>query len=135
MAIALLDGTNAAIDVTIATVSIKAMAAAWTARMLRDFFEQTTFASGGWRARVPGMKQCLVSVAGFSSKGISMSDPLALFATQAPMASVYTADTSCSITGNFHYGSDEHSYVAAGNSGRVIAGESYGPVTTAWVIA
>lgn len=135
MALALLDGSNASIDVSIATASYKCIAAAWTARLVREFSEQTTFCSGGWRARVPGMRQLIGSLAGFASKGSAISDPSVNISTQLPVAMVLTADTGSTFTFSGHVGSDETTMVAAANSGRAIAFESTGAVVTAWVVA
>lgn len=140
MAFALLDGTSSTIDASItppggSPTSAKTWAAAWTARITREFFEQTVFANNGFRARIGGMKQSFISLAGFMSQGSPLSDPLALFASQTPCATVLTAFTACTITGNYQYGSDENSLVAGGNSGRVVAGESYGSFSTSWVVA
>jgi len=135
MALALLDGTDATIDIQLNSVSYKGIMGQWVARMGREFFEQTTFASGGWRSRVPGLKQVTGSMAGFNSKGSAASDPLALFANQTPYAGVFTSTTGCTLTGTFHEQSDSVSEIAAGVSGRAIDFESYGAVTSAWVIA
>lgn len=138
--LALLDGTDATIDITLNGQSYKGIMGAWVARMGRDFFEQTTFASGGWRQRVPGMKQVTGSMAGFNSKGVPASDPLALFANQTPYAGVFTSNTTltptaCTLSGNFHEASDSISEIAAGVSGRAIDFESSGAVTSVWVVS
>lgn len=140
MALALLDGSNAAIDVNFSipggsATSFKNIAAVWTARINRDFTEATTFASGGWRSRTPGMRQLIGSLAGFASKGWAGADPLVLMSLQAAIAIVLTADTGCTYTFTGHVGSDETTLVAAANSGRIITFESVGVVVTAWVIA
>lgn len=135
MAFKLLDGTNAAIDISLNSISYKGIFGAWVARISREMFEQTTFASGGWKVRIGGMKQVLVSASGFNSSGIAGSDPLALFALQTPYAGVFTSDTSCTLTGSFQESSDSVSEIAAGPSGRSIDAESSGAVTSAWVIA
>jgi hypothetical protein len=54
MAFALLDGTSSTIDVQItppggSATSAKTWAAAWTARINREFFEQTVFGNNGFR--------------------------------------------------------------------------------------
>jgi hypothetical protein len=138
--LALLDGTTAAIDMTLAfsgtnQVSVKCAFNRISARMNRGFTDRTTFCSTGWVEEIPGMKQLLISLAGYASKGTPYSDPLALFSDNVPRPFLFTADTSCTLSGNAHAASDGVDLVAAANSGRGIDLRSTGPVTSAWVVA
>lgn len=135
MAYLFLDGTNANIDATFATNSARSIAGVWSARIAREFFERTVFASGIWKQRQPGMMQLTGVLGKFVTKGGPLSDPLALMVTTAPIAMVLTADTSCSYSFTGHVGSDDQTVVAAANAYGAIAYESYGTVTTAWVVS
>jgi hypothetical protein len=140
MALTLLDGTTAAIDFTLAfsgsnQVSVKCAFSRISARMQRGFTDRTTFCSTGWVEEIPGMKQLLMSLAGYASKGTAYSDPLALFSDNVPRPFLFTADTGCTLTGNANAVSDGVDLVAAANSGRGIDLRSHGPVTSAWVVA
>jgi len=77
MALSLLDGTNAAIDMVItiasATNSVKCSFGYMSADVVREFTEKTTFCSSGWRSRQPGMKQVVGHLDGFVSKGAAKS--------------------------------------------------------------
>lgn len=136
MALALLDGTMAAFDVTIATLSYKCMAAYVSADIVREFTERTTFCSaGGWRSRTPGMKQLIGRIDGFLGKGTAQSDPSVLFASTSPLAFVITFDTGCTVTGSMHAGRVHLGLRAQANSEEGIDFESDGVVTFVWVVA
>jgi hypothetical protein len=79
--LALLEGTTAAIDFTLAfvgstQVSIKAAFNYISARIQRGFFDQTTFVSSGWVSEITGMKQMLIHLDGYASK--AKRKPLAM---------------------------------------------------------
>lgn len=138
--LALLDGTAAAVDFSIAysgtvQTSLKCAFAYISCDVVREFTEKTTFCSSGWRARNPGMKQLIGHLDGFMSKGTNYSDPLALFASNDPFPFIFTADTSCTLTGSLHAARDHNGMRAAANSERGIDWESSGVVTSAWVVA
>lgn len=141
--LALLDGTNANIDFAIAsagagataTASLKCSFAFLSARIVREFTEQTTFCSSGWRSRNPGFMQLLMHLDGYASKGTPLSSPMALFTDNLARPFVFTADTSCTFSGSAHAAADGIGLRAAGNSDRGIDLESYGAVTVAWVVA
>jgi hypothetical protein len=139
MALELLEGTTAAIDLTVefggTPASLKAAFNYISARMQRGFFDQTTFASDGWVSETCGMRQCLIHADGYASKGTPFSDPLELFSDNVPRAVVFTADTGCTITGDYLAASDGIGMRAAANSDRGIDLRSRGAVTSAWVVA
>lgn len=141
MALALLDGVEAAVDMTIETdgstaVSYKCMANYLSADFVRDFNERTTFCTtGSWRARTPGMRQMFGRIEGFASKGWAGADPLVLMATNTPKDFIFTVDTGCTLTGQLHSARDHTGMRAQGNSERGIDFESYGAVTSVWVVA
>jgi hypothetical protein len=136
----LLDGTNALIDFQLdypgtSNVSLKCAFAYMSCDIVREFTEKTTFCSDGWRSRQPGMKQCVGRLDGFASKASVYSDPLALFADNDPKDFLFTADSGCTIGGQLHIARDHIGLRAAANSERGIDWESYGEVTSSWVVA
>lgn len=136
MALALLDGTTAAFDISIATISYKCIAAYVSADIVREFTERTTFCTaGGWRSRLPGMKQLIGRIDGFMAKGVPLADPSILFATTSPLAFVITFDTGCTATGAMHAGRVHLGMRAQANSEEGIDFESDGVVTFVWVVA
>lgn len=140
MALELLDGTVATIDFSIAysgtaQTSLKCAFNYLSARMQRGFTEQTTFCSSGWVQENPGMKQVLLHLDGFVSKGAVFSDPLALFADNIAKPFIFTATTGCTLSGSAHASLDAMGMRAAANSERGIDLRSYGPVTSVWVVA
>jgi hypothetical protein len=137
MALSLLDGTSAAVDFTIATISYKCIANYLSIDFVRDMFEYTTFCTaGGWRTRTPGMKQGIGRLDGFAAKGVTtIVDPLALFSGSAGSAFVFTVDTGCTLTGTLVVTRDHTGMRAAANSERGIDFETQGAVTSVWVTA
>lgn len=135
MALSIIDGTNANIDISIGASSIKCVAGAFSAKIGREFFEQTVFCSGMWVKRQPGRMQLTGMASRFASKGAAYSDPLAFMTSSTAIAFVLTADTSCTYTFSGHVSSDDMTFVAAANATGGIAYESYGAVVTAWVVS
>lgn len=140
MALELLDGTVAAVDMSIAysgtaQTSLKCAFNYLSARMQRGFTERTTFCSSGWVQEQAGMKQLLLHLDGYVSKGAVFSDPLALFADNTAKPFIFTADTGCTLTGSALAASDDMGLRAAANSQRGIDLRSYGVVTSVWVVA
>lgn len=138
---ALLNGTTAIIDVSMAIgsgsgspTSVKCQFRRWMARITQEMFEQTSFCSGSWRARIPGLRQLIGRLDGYMSIGNVGSDPLAYFQNTLPAPFVLTATTSATISGNAWVTSDENSIEAAANSSRAVDFESYGPCLTSWPI-
>jgi len=135
MALALLDGTAAASDFTIATISVKRIFGYMAFSIGREMLEATTFCTSGWRSRRPGMKQLLFTLAGYVSTGNAYSDPLAAMASTTAVAFVMTIHTGCTLTFNGHVSNDSEGMRAAAMSDRTLSGESDGAVTSAWVVA
>lgn len=135
MALKLLTGTNAAIDIGFggSPVSVKCFFGRWRLAINAQAFGQTTFCSGGWVVEALGLKQGALTLGGYASTGNAYSDPLALFAA-APVAGILTADTANTISGSFNPTTDAIELVAAANSGRDVDMRSTSALTTAWVI-
>lgn len=135
MALALLDGTTAASDISVGGQSIKCVLNSIRADIVRDMFEKTTFCSGGWRSRTPGMKQLLFGGVGYAHKGQPHSDPLDYVSSTTGEAWVITIDTGCTLTFTGHSTLVHLGVNAAANSEFAVSGESDGAVTSAWVEA
>lgn len=133
--LALLDGTSAAFGMTIGTNEYKCIANYISADIGNELFEQTTFCTSGWRARIRGLKQMVGRLAGFMFKGVAYADPLLLFASSVYTAFVITFDTGCTLTGNMQPRNMHLGMAAAGNSEWGLDFESYGAVTSAWIVA
>jgi hypothetical protein len=136
MALQLLDGSNGNILVTINSLPFQCVVNRWSADVVREFTEKTTFCSGGWRSRDPGMKQLIGRLDGYLSKGIAGSDPLALIAADNVngLPFVLQADTGCYFGGNCHIGLSHAGSNAQLNSEMGIGFESDGVVTTTWIV-
>lgn len=141
MAFQLLSGTTAIVDINIAIgsgsgtpVSSKCLFRRWMARITQEMFEQTVFCGGGWRSRIPGLKQLIGRLDGYMSVGNAASDPLAFFQNTLAAPFVLTATTSATISGNGWVTSDEQAIEAAANTSRGVDFESFGAVLTAWPI-
>jgi len=137
MALSLLDGSNGNIQVTINSVAFQCVINRWSADIVREFTEKTTFCSGGWRSRDPGMKQLIGRMDGYLSKGIAASDPLALIAadTVSGLAFTLQADTGCYLSGSCHIGLSHVGTNAQLNSEMGVGFESDGEVTSVWVVS
>lgn len=133
MALSLLDGTGASVDFTIGGTSVKCIFGYMAFSVGREMLEATTFCTSGWRSRKPGMKQAVVSLAGYASKGVGYSDPLAAMANQTGLSFVATFDTSCTIAFTGHVVNDASGIRAAAMSDRTMSLESDGTVTSSWV--
>lgn len=142
MAYTLLDGTNANIDImtavpatpTVADKSLKCLAGSVSFTFRKSTTRKTTFCSSGWVSSTPGDKQMFAVVGAFMSKGDVLADPLVLFNTQLDLNFILTSDTGCTIQGKWIETEDAGTLVAAQNSGRSLAFESQGAVTTTWVV-
>lgn len=135
MALALITGSNANIDISVATISIKCLFARWAMQITAGSTSATTFCSTGWVKEIKGMLQGVGSFAGYTSKGFSASDPLVWVTASSPLAFVGTVDTSCTLSSNINVFSDGVDIVAAANAGRGVDWRTDGAVTSAWVVA
>lgn len=136
MALALLDGTNANIDISFGGVSHKCVYNMWSADLDRQFNEQTTFCSTNWKDETPGMRQLTGQAKGFVSKGSALSDPTASgFTSQTGVAIVLTMDVGCTLTFTGWVGRVHVGVQAALNSEQSVDFRSKGAVTVAWVVS
>lgn len=138
MALQLLDGTNATIDISFNAISYKCVASYWSADLDRQFFESTVFCSGGWVDEIGGKKQLIGRMDGFASSGYAGSDPLALFNTSFQSTGfpfVLTANTGCYISGNANASRVHTGMRAALQSEFAIDFKSKGAVTTVWIVS
>jgi hypothetical protein len=135
----IIDGSNAAVDISIAAASHKCWASYWSADIVRDFTEKTTFCTSGWRSRQPGLKQLIGTIDGFLPEGLTAGtstaiSPASYFASTASQAYILTADAGCTFTFQGHAGREHTGIRAALNSEWALNFESDGQVTTAWVV-
>lgn len=135
MAITILDGSNVNVDIALGSVSYKCVANYWSADIVREFTEATTFCTTGWRSETPGLKQLIGHMDGFASTGFAGSDPLALFSSQTGVSFALTATTGCAFVGTCHMARDHTGIRAAQNSERAIDFRSKGAVSTAWTVS
>lgn len=135
MAVQIITGSNANIDISIANTSVKCAFASWSFTLTRGATSATTFCSSGWVSEIPGMKQGVGSLIGYSTKGVAYSDPSIWVTSASSLAVILTADTNCSFTMSANFFSDGADLVAAANSARGVSFRSDGVVTTAWVVA
>jgi hypothetical protein len=141
MALALLDGTTAAVDFTSklttggSLTSFKCIANRLALIIQRATTDRFTFCSGGWAQPVAGIRAGFGRLDGFASKGAPISDPLALIAVDDPLDFVFTVDTLCTLSGKLIAVQDGAGVQALGESTRGIDFRTYGAVTSAWVIA
>lgn len=142
MALKLLDGTVAAIEllanmsgVTTPTLSWKCMASAIAFTFRRPLGQKTTFCNTGWTKPTGGPRTMFAVVSGFMTTGAAYSDPLALFTQDTESAFIFTADTGSTLTGNWMESEDADSLTAFANSGRSMSFESSGAIASTWVVS
>lgn len=140
MALALLDGTNGSVDLGITlsgtvVTSTKAIFGYMTIRIGVEMSAQDVFASGAWRKRLKTNYQATGRLEGFVSSGNPVSDPLSLVGSSGPLPIVATYVTGCTITCSVQFTGDANEVRATANSGRGVDFESWGTVTTTWIIA
>lgn len=128
----LINGTTGVASVSINNALYDCVVGAWRATAAKQYFNQITFCSGGWRANVGGIKAIDVISAGYLSHGNAISDPLANFGNvNGGVPCIFQADTNCTITGNF-YVDTGFGVVAGGASEAVYTFQSFGSVASAW---
>lgn len=146
MALKLLDGTVAAIDIMLAanatvtsigtaTLSIRCIASAVAFTFRRPLGQKSTFCNTGWTKPTPGPRTMFAVVSGFMSTGASYSDPLVYFTQDFPSAFLFTADTGSTLQGAWMESEDADSLTAFANSGRSMSFESSDAVASTWVVA
>lgn len=141
MALALLDGTAAAVDTDVdadgaggsATVSVKCQFRVSTCSITQGTMSYVTFCSSNWVENRPTIKQATASLLGYASKGTTYSKPGSLLALTS--ATIYTAtiDTGCTIAFTPVFTLDTVGITAFGESTRIVELVSSGTVTVTWV--
>lgn len=141
MALALLNGTTAAFDFTLAATSggsptsIKCIAHSVSLVLRRGSFEQVTFCSSGWRVPTPGFRGGYLHVDGFVATGSAIADPLIQFYVDAACPFVMTMDTGTTMTGS---ALQTQGALSARAFAEFLTGTDYetsGVVTKVWVVA
>lgn len=136
--LALLDGTAAAIDTVITltggTVTVRCWATYLSVDLTRAMLDRTTFCTSGWTDVFPSLRSAQGRIEGFANKGLSISDPMAWFTDQTARSVTFSADNSCTMTGNAFCASDHTGLRAAANSERGISFVNSGPWSSAWVV-
>ncbi len=134
--LAFIDGSNGSVAISVNSNAIQCFINAWTARIVREFTERTTFCTtGGWRSRLPGMKQLIGTFTGFLAKGVAGANPLSYMTGTAPQPYVITADTGCNFTFLGHAREVGAGQRAGADSSFDLNFESDGPVSVEWVVA
>lgn len=141
MALQLLDGTDATVDLLVAISgtsgsSLRCVTTDIDHSATRQFQEALTLCSGNWVDELPGRRQEFLSVGRLASKGAVISDLGPLMGATAAANVTFSLATGCSRTGTFWMDS-ESNRVSAGNvaiPGRVTL-RSRGAVANAWVTA
>lgn len=134
MALQLLDGTDASVDLSLAGNSLRCIINAMEYRSVRGFQDATTLCSGKWVSELPGRNQDFITVTRFASKGTTISDLSAFMTSTAAAAVVFTLGAGVTKTGTFWMDSESNA-VSAGSvaiPGNVTL-RSYGSVATAGV--
>lgn len=131
MALGLLHGSLATIDVSLDATSTKCIWGRWFAQFVRGATSITTFCSGGWIEERPGQIQMIGRLDGFASTGTAYSDPLVYITKATPVAFILTADTGKTLTFSGNVFEDSWEVVAAANAGRSIGFRSTGAVVSA----
>lgn len=140
MALTLLDGTDATVDLGVAlsggtsTTSLRCIINAMEYRSGRGFQTAKTLCSGKWESEKPGTNQDFIRVTKFASKGSTISDLSPLLTATASASITFTAFTGCTKSGTFWLDGDSLT-VSAGNY--AMPGEatfrSDGAILTVWV--
>lgn len=134
MALALLDGTTAAVNISIANANFTCLFQYVSADIGRQFTDFTTFCSSGWKSEVPGMKQLTGRFDGFLSTGNAVSDPSQFFSSQSTENIVITFTTNCTYTFAGYIGNSHAGIRAAAGSEESLQFRSYGAPTFAWQV-
>lgn len=140
MAFALLDGTNGNVDLGITlsgttVTSTKTIFGYMTIRIGVEMSAQDVFATGAWRKRLKTNFQAVGRLEGFVSQGSPVSDPLSLVGSAGALPVTATYTTGCTLAFSAQFNGDANEVRATANSGRGVDFESWGTVTSVWVIA
>lgn len=134
MALAILTGTNTNIDVNMNAASVKCGFGRVAAQIVRGGFRTTTFCSGGWISEVPGERQLVGSLLGYTLTGVAYADPLVWVTDDDGVPMIITATTAATLTFTANIFSDGLDLVAAANSGRSVDLRSTGTVSSVWPV-
>jgi hypothetical protein len=124
MALTLLDGTNANLDFTIATVSYKCQVNSMAMEFSRQLFTRITFCSTNWLTNNNGMKSARFMLTGYPGKGTAGSKPGQFFTSDSYPAIVATFDTGCTVGFTAAISSETLGAVAASNGSFTLGGEN-----------
>lgn len=141
--LALLSGTNADLDVLVTLdgdtegTSLKCVAGSVESETrVNSWGSQKTFCSGKWASEAPEQLQNFIRMDKFASQGVPISDPLAMFAGDAPLAITFTATTGCTMTGTYWCERDMIGFRAGSQaSNGAVSFRSKDAVLSTWVVA
>lgn len=141
MALQLLDGTDATVDLGVtfpsgtAASSFRCIVNQMEYRRNRQFQTAKTLCSTKWESEKPSVNQDFITVQKFGSRGATISDLSPLMTMTASASVVFTAYTGCTYSGSFWL-SDDFIGVNAGSFAMPgsCSFRSDGAVSTAWVI-
>jgi len=140
MALQIINGVYAVIDMLIATVSVKCAFKGFSANIQRDYTEQTTACSTQWADELMGRLRLTGQLeGGYVTKGAAYSDPLSWVTSSTPLAMVLQADTGCTLVGSANITGDSSRVMRdataeASKSTRAVPFRSTGSWTTIWVV-
>lgn len=124
MALALLSGTTASIDFSVAGTSVKCHFSNMSIAFNRGLIPQITFCSSNFVSKILGLKEIRGSVSGYLAKGDTFSKFGQHFLTDTTYAIVGTFDTGCTISFTAAITDDAGSATAAGLMSRGLNFES-----------
>lgn len=134
MALSLMDGTNANIDFSIATVSYKCQLSSIAIEFNREFFTRVVFCSTNWVNNINGMKSARFVATGFPAKGTSAAAPGQFFTADSYPTILFTADTGCTITFTAGISRETLGMIAAANGSYSLEGvNKTGDLAVVWV--
>lgn len=116
MSLALLDGTDASVDLNLAIsgtgYSMRCLIGAMEYRSTRGFQSAKTLCSSKWESELPGSNQDFIQISKFGSKGTNQSDLSSLMTAVTPAAVTATFFTGCTKVGTFWLSDDSIGVVA-----------------------
>lgn len=136
MALQLLDGTSAAVNLTIDYQAYECHLNNLAVEFNRQTFQMVTFCSSNWETSVSGMKNMLFVGTGFLAKGDAASKLGQYMLDDDHVWVVATFDTGCTVSAESIITRDSGNIAGAGLSGRTIEGRNAkDSVAVAWVVA
>jgi hypothetical protein len=138
MAFGTLDGTDAALDISLnlgaGAVSVKCIFNYVSLDFTRGSIPRVTFCSSGWQSQFMTIMSMSGRLEGYQTKGLALSDPLSWFTKTVTAALVVTISTGCSLTASCFCNADHEGVRAFADSERGVGFIADGPVSSAWVI-